>query len=340
MEGPQFSTLAESQLYRSWNMDVIGMTNLQEAKLAREAEICFATLALVTDYDCWHPEHDQVTVEMIIETLQANAVTAQRAIADLVARLPVDRGCECATALATAIITRPGANSGRDEGRAGADHRQVRALMQPVLTVGSVAFDSIRTPSGEVSRVVGGAATFFSVAASFFTDVRLVAVVGEDFGERHMQVFGGRRIDLEGLQRVPGETFRWRGEYGLDPNSRETVYTHLNVFSDFRPHVPRRFRTSPVVFLANIHPALQLEVLDQVESPAFVALDTMNYWIDGTPAALRAVLARVHAVVINDEEARQLSGEGQPGEGRAGHSPDGAGAGDHQAGRARCADDP
>ena len=181
--------------------------------------------------------------------------------------------------------------------------------MQPVLTVGSVAFDSIRTPSGEVSRVVGGAATFFSVAASFFTDVRLVAVVGEDFGERHMQVFGGRRIDLEGLQRVPGETFRWRGEYGLDPNSRETVYTHLNVFSDFRPHVPRRFRTSPVVFLANIHPALQLEVLDQVESPAFIALDTMNYWIDGTPAALRAVLARVHAVVINDEEARQLSGE-------------------------------
>ena len=109
MEGPQFSTLAESRLYRSWNMDVIGMTNLQEAKLAREAEICFATLALVTDYDCWHPDHDQVTVEMIIETLQANAVTAQRAIADLVTRLPVDRGCECATALATAIITRPDA---------------------------------------------------------------------------------------------------------------------------------------------------------------------------------------------------------------------------------------
>ena len=109
MEGPQFSTLAESRLYRSWNMDVIGMTNLQEAKLAREAEICFATLALVTDYDCWHPEHDQVTVEMVIETLQANAVTAQRAIADLVTRLPVERGCECATALATAIITRPDA---------------------------------------------------------------------------------------------------------------------------------------------------------------------------------------------------------------------------------------
>lgn len=107
MEGPQFSTLAESRLYRSWSMDVIGMTNLQEAKLAREAEICFATLALVTDYDCWHPEHDQVTVEMVIETLQANAVTAQKTIADLVSRLPIARGCECSNALATAIITRP-----------------------------------------------------------------------------------------------------------------------------------------------------------------------------------------------------------------------------------------
>ena len=107
MEGPQFSTLAESRLYRSWNMDVIGMTNLQEAKLAREAEICFATLALVTDYDCWHPDHDQVTVAMVIETLQTNAATAQKTIADLVSQLPIERGCECASALATAIITRP-----------------------------------------------------------------------------------------------------------------------------------------------------------------------------------------------------------------------------------------
>ena len=107
MEGPQFSTLAESELYRSWKMDIIGMTNLQEAKLAREAEICFATLALVTDYDCWHPDHDQVTVDMIIETLQANATMAQRIIANLVSRLPVERGCECASALAGAIITRP-----------------------------------------------------------------------------------------------------------------------------------------------------------------------------------------------------------------------------------------
>ena len=182
-------------------------------------------------------------------------------------------------------------------------------MTQPVLTVGSVAFDSIRTPFGEVSRVVGGAATFFSIAASFFSDVRLVAVVGEDFSERHIQVFGGRRIDLEGLQRVAGDTFRWKGEYKLDLNTRETIYTHLNVFEDFSPRVPERFRSTPVVFLANIHPALQMEVLDQIEAPRFVALDTMNYWIEGTPAELGEVLRRVDAVVINDEEARQLSGK-------------------------------
>ena len=181
--------------------------------------------------------------------------------------------------------------------------------MHPILTVGSVAFDSIKTPFGERSRVVGGAATFFSVAASFFTDVRMVAVVGEDFADEQMQVFGGRRIDLTGLQRVPGETFRWKGEYNFDLNSRETIYTHLNVFDQFRPVLPESYRPTPFVFLANIHPALQLEVLDQVEAPRFVAADTMNFWIDGTPDDLRAVLGRVDALVINDEEARQLSGE-------------------------------
>ena len=181
--------------------------------------------------------------------------------------------------------------------------------MHPVLTVGSVAFDSITTPFGEASRVVGGAATYFSVAASFFTDVRIVAVVGEDFGAEQRQVFGGRRIDLAGLQQVPGETFRWKGEYAFDLNTRETIYTHLNVFQDFRPEIPESFRTSPFVFLANIHPALQLEVLEQVTTPEFVALDTMNYWIEGTAGELRQVLAKVHVVIINDEEARELSGE-------------------------------
>ena len=181
--------------------------------------------------------------------------------------------------------------------------------MRPILTVGSVAFDSVKTPFGEVSRVVAGAATYFSIAASFFTDVRLVGVVGDDFGDEHLAVFAGRRIDLEGLQRVAGETFRWRGEYNFDLNTRETIYTHLNVFEDFRPQIPDSFRSSPFVFLANIHPSLQLDVLDQVEAPEFVALDTMNYWIEGTPDELRRVLARVHVLVINDAEARELSGE-------------------------------
>ncbi len=181
--------------------------------------------------------------------------------------------------------------------------------MHPILTVGSVAFDSLKTPFGERSRIVGGAATYFSVAASFFTDVRLVAVVGEDFGETEMEVFGGRRVDLAGLQRVDGETFRWKGEYSSDLNSRETIYTHLNVFESFQPTLPESYRPTPFVFLANIHPALQLDVLDQVEAPRFVASDTMNFWIEGTPDELRKVLTRVDALVINDEEARQLSGE-------------------------------
>jgi sugar/nucleoside kinase (ribokinase family) len=157
--------------------------------------------------------------------------------------------------------------------------------------------------------VVGGAATYFSVAASFFTDVRMVAVVGDDFTEEQMRVFSGRRIDLTGLQRVPGETFRWKGEYSSDLNSRETIYTHLNVFDQFRPVLPESYRRTPFVFLANIHPTLQSEVLDQVHEPRFVAADTMNYWIEGTPDELRKVLARVDGLVINDEEARELSGE-------------------------------
>ena len=181
--------------------------------------------------------------------------------------------------------------------------------MQPILTVGSVAFDSIRTPAGEASRVVGGAATYFSLAASLFAPVRLVAVVGDDFGPEQQQVFAGREIDLSGLERVAGETFRWRGEYGQNLNHRETIYTELNVFEAFRPRIPAAFRDTQLVFLANIHPELQLQVLDQVSSPALIAQDTMNIWIEGAPAALRRVLARVHVLIINDEEARQLSGE-------------------------------
>src|SRR5262245_49522915 len=165
--------------------------------------------------------------------------------------------------------------------------------MNPILAVGSVAFDSVKTPFGEANRVIGGAATYFSIAASFFTDVRIVAVVGEDFGANVQKIFGGRRIDLTGLQKVPGETFRWRGQSGFDLNSRETIYTHLNVFEQFQPTIPSAYAKSPFVFLGNIHPALQVTVLDQVQKPALVGADTMNYWIERTPDQLRDVLKRV-----------------------------------------------
>ena len=181
--------------------------------------------------------------------------------------------------------------------------------MHPILAVGSVAFDSIKTPFGEANRVVGGAATYFAIAASFFTEVRVVAVVGEDFGENVDRVFGGRRIDLTGLEKVPGQTFRWKGEYGFDLNSRETIYTHLNVFEHFSPKIPAHHRTSPFVFLGNIHPSLQTDVLAQVERPQLVGADTMNYWIERTPEELKQVLTRVDVLLINDAEARELAGE-------------------------------
>jgi sugar/nucleoside kinase (ribokinase family) len=181
--------------------------------------------------------------------------------------------------------------------------------MNPILAVGSVAFDSIKTPFGEASRVVGGAATYFSIAASFFPEVRIVAVVGEDFGANAERVFGGRSIDLSGLQTVPGETFRWKGEYGFDLNSRETIYTRLNVFEQFKPTIPANYASSPFVFLGNINPSLQAEVLDQVRKPRLVGADTMNYWIERTPEELKGVLKRVNVLLINDSEARELAGE-------------------------------
>ncbi|NLE10623.1 MAG: sugar kinase [Actinobacteria bacterium] len=181
--------------------------------------------------------------------------------------------------------------------------------MDPILAVGSVAFDTIKNPFGEATRVVGGSATYFSVAASFFTDVRLVAVVGDDFGDRGAALFAGRSIDLTGLQTVPGETFRWKGEYGFDLNQRDTIYTKLNVFEEFKPVIPEVHRASPFVFLGNIHPRLQLEVLDQVTAPRLVAADTMNFWIEGTRDELGEVLKRVDVLIINDAEARELTNE-------------------------------
>ncbi|MEJ2193152.1 MAG: PfkB family carbohydrate kinase [Nitrospirota bacterium] len=178
-----------------------------------------------------------------------------------------------------------------------------------LLVVGSVAFDSVKTPFGEVAEVLGGSATYFSTSASYFTDVRLVAVVGEDFPERHVGFLKTRNIDIQGLERVPGRTFRWQGEYGYQLNEAHTLKTELNVFETFRPKLPEPYRASDIVFLANIDPDLQRDVLGQVQSPSLVAMDTMNFWIEGKRDSLMETLKFVDILIINDAEARQLTGE-------------------------------
>jgi sugar/nucleoside kinase (ribokinase family) len=178
-----------------------------------------------------------------------------------------------------------------------------------LLVVGSVAFDAVKTPFGQVERALGGSATYFSVAASLFTEVSLVAVVGEDFTLADRQVFNGRRIDLSGLESRPGKTFFWRGEYGFDLNDAKTLDTQLNVFADFDPVIPPALRAPDALFLANIHPALQLKVLEQVQRPKLVVLDTMNFWIRSQKAALIEVIKRVDMVVLNDAETREIAGE-------------------------------
>jgi sugar/nucleoside kinase (ribokinase family) len=179
-----------------------------------------------------------------------------------------------------------------------------------LLVVGSVAFDAIETPFGRVERTVGGAATYFSLAASFFTRVNLVGVVGEDFTAKHEEVFRGRSVDLAGLERAQGKTFFWSGKYHDNLNDRTTLATDLNVFAEFRPKLPESFRKSQYIFLANIDPTLQRSVLDQVTGkPKLVALDTMNYWIEGTPDELKKTLKQTQVLMINDSETRQLSDE-------------------------------
>ncbi|MEE8218143.1 MAG: PfkB family carbohydrate kinase [Vicinamibacteria bacterium] len=178
-----------------------------------------------------------------------------------------------------------------------------------ILVVGSVAYDTVETPFGRAERVLGGSASFFSVAASFFTPVNLVGVVGEDFGEEQLAAFRDRPIDLEGLERMAGQTFHWQGKYSLDLNSRETIRTDLNVFEFFKPRIPASYRSSEAVFLGNIDPVLQRDVLAQVARPRLVACDTMNFWIDGKPKELRETLRKVQVLLINDAEARELSGE-------------------------------
>jgi len=178
-----------------------------------------------------------------------------------------------------------------------------------ILVVGSVAFDSVQTPFGQVEDVLGGSATYFSTAASFFTGVDLVAVVGEDFPAEHVDFLQSRQITLAGLQRAPGSTFRWKGRYEYDLNEAHTLDTRLNVFESFKPELPAGFEDAEFVFLANIDPELQLQVLKQVKKPRLVASDTMNFWIEGKRDALVETLAHVDLLVINDAETRQLAGE-------------------------------
>ncbi|MFN2419935.1 MAG: PfkB family carbohydrate kinase [Gemmatimonadota bacterium] len=178
-----------------------------------------------------------------------------------------------------------------------------------VLVVGSVALDDVETPFGRREEALGGAAVYFGLAASYFTPVRLVGVVGRDFPREYVRLLEERGLDLEGLEHVDGQTFRWGGRYGYDLNARDTLYTELGAFADFDPRIPDRFRDSPYVFLANIAPTLQLSVLDQVTDPRVTALDTMNYWIERTPEDLQRVLGRVQVVLINDAEVRELARE-------------------------------
>jgi sugar/nucleoside kinase (ribokinase family) len=178
--------------------------------------------------------------------------------------------------------------------------------MGKLLVVGSVALDTVKTPFGEEHDVLGGSATYFSTAASFFTSVALIAVVGDDFPPRHLAFLKSRGIDLTGLEQRPGATFRWKGEYTHQLNEAHTLDTRLNVFETFRPKIPKTYRSPEVLFLGNIDPELQLDVLQKVERPALVACDTMNFWINGKRDALWKVLEKVDVLVINDGEARAL----------------------------------
>ncbi|MDX6694494.1 MAG: hypothetical protein QOF02_2097 [Blastocatellia bacterium] len=179
-----------------------------------------------------------------------------------------------------------------------------------LLVVGSVAFDAVETPFGKREKMLGGSATHFSIAASFYTDVRVVGVVGGDFTSEEEQVFAARGIDTTDIERIKeGRTFFWRGRYDFDLNTAHTLDTQLNVFADFKPKLSAASKNSRLVFLGNIQPDLQSEVREQVKGAELVALDTMNYWINTVPASLVEAIKRVNVVIINDAEARQLAEE-------------------------------
>ncbi|MES1259884.1 MAG: PfkB family carbohydrate kinase [Gemmatimonadota bacterium] len=178
-----------------------------------------------------------------------------------------------------------------------------------LLVVGSVALDSISTPFGSTADALGGSAVYFSVAASLLHPVRVVGVIGDDYPTHELERLSARGIDWSGVERAAGESFRWKGKYSYDLQSRETLETRLGVFADFRPKLPDGAHAARIVFLGNIDPVLQLGVLDQVKSPLFVACDTMNYWIQSKRDDLLKLLARVDMLMVNDSEARELSGD-------------------------------
>jgi len=178
-----------------------------------------------------------------------------------------------------------------------------------LLVVGSVALDTVETPFGRTEDALGGSAVYFSASASLFAPVKLVGVVGDDYPVEKLDFLAERGVDLSGLVRKTGESFRWSGEYRFDMNSAKTLDTRLGVFAEFKPHIPQSFRTAECVLLANIDPVLQLEVLDQVDDPQFVACDTMNFWIESKRDELLKLLERVDLLFANDAEVRQLSRE-------------------------------
>lgn len=178
-----------------------------------------------------------------------------------------------------------------------------------ILCVGSVALDSVETPFGSAERVVGGSAVYFAAAATLFSPVQLVGVVGDDYPMDALDFLSGRGADLTGIEKVPGESFFWAGKYHYDLSSRDTLETRLGVFADFQPRISGASREARHVFLGNIDPKLQHDVLDQVSNPEVVACDTMNFWIDGARDALVSLLPRVRILIVNDEEVRQLANE-------------------------------
>jgi sugar/nucleoside kinase (ribokinase family) len=183
--------------------------------------------------------------------------------------------------------------------------------IRPILVVGSVALDAVQTPTESASEILGGAASYFCLSAAMFAPIRLVGVVGEDFPPEHRQLLESRHIDLTGLQVRPGKTFRWTARYtGVRLENRETLDTQLNVFADFHPTLPPAYRDSKLIFLANIQPELQLEVLEQMPDAEFIACDTMKLWLDTARSGLERLFRRVNCVLMNDEEAVQFSGEG------------------------------